>query len=91
MSNHSSTKPLPRLTTVKKMAQTKPYCDIYTENSIRALVFNSAPRISSKGEIPSNGLQEAGAILRVGRKLLIDLDAFDSWLITQSSNIKAIG
>tara|TARA_Y100000031_G_C8198441_1_gene374969 strand:+ start:1233 stop:1370 length:138 start_codon:yes stop_codon:yes gene_type:complete len=35
----------------------------------------------SGGEsIPGNGLAEERAIIRVGRKVLIDLDAFDRWL-----------
>jgi hypothetical protein len=36
-------------------------------------------KFGSKGEeVPGNGL--ASAILRVGRRVLIDVDAFDVWL-----------
>jgi len=81
MLNHSNQKPPVRLATIKKMARMPQYEGAFTEASLRALVFNSAPRKSSKGEIPSNGLQEAGVIHRVGRKVLFNLDAFDSWLL----------
>ena len=50
-----------------------------TEAAIRHLIFNAEPRFNSKGEeIPGNGLSKA--ILRLGRRVLIDLDAFDEWL-----------
>lgn len=34
----------------------------------------------------SNGLAEAGAIIRIGRKVLIDLDAFEAWLDSRASS-----
>jgi|TARA_B100000315_G_scaffold250438_1_gene283262 hypothetical protein len=50
-------------------------------SSLRHIIFNSKNRMRSGGEsIPGNGLAEERAIIRVGRKVLIDLDAFDRWL-----------
>lgn len=52
--------------------------------SNRHLIFNSEPRLSSRGdEIPGNGLKEAGAIIRIGKKILVDLDRFDAWIENQ--------
>ncbi len=55
----------------------------FSELSIRNLVFKADPRHSSKGEIPGNGLIEAGAIIRIGRKVLIDEDRFFEWVESQ--------
>ncbi|NQV59372.1 MAG: hypothetical protein HQ502_06875 [Alphaproteobacteria bacterium] len=49
--------------------------------ALRHLIFNSQERLNSKGDvIPGNGLNKA--IVRIGRKVLIDIDAFDAWLET---------
>lgn len=53
-----------------------------SQRGLRHLIFNAENRIGSGGAIvPGNGL--SGAIIRVGRKVLIDLDAFDAWVETQ--------
>ena len=50
-----------------------------SQASLRHLIFSAQDRLNSKGEvIPGNGL--APAIIRVGRKVLIDLDEFDNWV-----------
>jgi hypothetical protein len=41
------------------------------------------PGHSSKGDIPGNGLIEAGAIIRIGRKVLIDEACFFEWVESQ--------
>lgn len=70
-----------RLSTVNNMVKLPEYRDAFTKSSIRHLIFEATPRQDSKGNaLPTNGLMEAGAIVRVGRKVLIDLDAFDAWL-----------
>ena len=48
----------------------------FTEAALRNLIFKAEPRHSTNGEIPGNGLIEAGAIVRIGRKVLIDEDRF---------------
>ncbi len=53
-----------------------------TESSVRHLIHNAQPRVNSKGEqIGGNGM--ASAILRVGRRVIIDLRAFEAWLRNQ--------
>jgi hypothetical protein len=48
------------------------------------MILNSADRMNSRGErIPGNGLAEAGAIIRLGRRVLIDEQAFFLWLADQ--------
>lgn len=56
----------------------------FTEASLRNLIFKAEPRRSTKGEICGNGLIEAGAILRIGRKVLIDEDRFFEWVRRQN-------
>lgn len=50
----------------------------FSEASLRNLIFHSKPRSSSLGRIPGNGL--GSAIARVGRRVLIDEQAFFEWL-----------
>lgn len=47
----------------------------FTEPSLRWMVFNEG----------SNGLRDAGAIVRLGRRVYIDLDRFDAWLTSKES------
>lgn len=52
-----------------------------TVPALRHHIFQSEPRIASNGDvIEGNGLKEAGAIIRLNRKILIDLDKFDEWI-----------
>ena len=55
------------LSTVHQFSQKHPAFPI---GGLRWQIFNSR----------TNGLDEAGAILRVGRKVLIDEDRFFAWL-----------
>ena len=72
--------PTPILLTVAKFAERHPS---FTEPSLRHLIFESKPRQSSKGEIKGNGLDKA--LVRVGRKILIDEARFFEWLAEQST------
>ena len=65
------------LFTIHQFAQIEP---AWTESALRNLVFKAEPRQSSKGEIPGNGLIEAGAIVRRGRKVLIHRQRFLAFL-----------
>lgn len=75
-----TTQELPRLATVKKTAEI--YADAgETEAAIRARIFNATDRLNSRGEkINGNGLAATGAIVRLGRKILIDLDLYGAYL-----------
>ena len=68
----------PRLETVKNIPKLPGY-RWATESYLRHAIFEAEPRIGSGGtEIPGNGL--ASAIIRIGRKVLIDMDEFDRWV-----------
>lgn len=56
----------------------------FTEAALRNLIFKAERRHSSNGEVPGNGLIEAGAIVRIGRKVLIDEDCFFDWVRQQN-------
>lgn len=56
----------------------------WTPAALRNLILNAEDRLNSRGErIPGNGLAEAGAIVRVGRRVLIDETAFFRWIADQ--------
>ena len=63
--------------TVRQFSERNP---AFTEPSVRNLVFKADSRESSLGTIPGNGLLEAGAIIRIGRKVLIHEARFFAWL-----------
>lgn len=68
--------PLP-VYTVPQFSERNP---AFTESALRNLIFKAEPRHSSKGIIPGNGLIEAGAIIRRGRKVLLHEPRFFAWL-----------
>lgn len=71
---------LPRLATIENTAEVFASAG-ETPAAIRANIFKSADRFNSRGElITGNGLAAAGAIIRRGRKVLIDLDRYGAWL-----------
>ena len=52
-----------------------------TESGIRANIFKAEDRLNSRGErIAGNGLAAHGAIVRRGRKVLIDVHRYGNWL-----------
>lgn len=55
------------LTTVRQFVTAHP---AFTEQSIRWHIFNAG----------TNGLAESRAIIRLGRRVLIDVDRFNAWL-----------
>lgn len=53
----------------------------FTKSAMRHLIFESEPRVASTGDtVPGNGMKEAGVIIRLGRKVLIDLEKFLEWI-----------
>lgn len=67
----------PRIFTVAQFGQRNP---AFSPASLRNLIFKADERQCSKGVIPGNGLIEAGAIVRIGRKVLIDEAKFFEWV-----------
>lgn len=56
----------------------------FTQAALRSHILNAEPRLSSRGErIPGNGLSESGAIIRVGRKILLSEGRFFTWIASQ--------
>ena len=80
MTAETATNTLPNLATVEVTA--KAFANAgQTLSAIRANIFKSEDRQNSRGEkIAGNGLAAAGAIIRRGRKVLIDLDRYGAWL-----------
>jgi len=70
----------PVLRTVPQFSEKHP---AFSQPALRHLLFHARPRHSSKGEIAGNGLDKA--ILRVGRKVLIDEVRFFEWLAAQNA------
>ena len=72
--------------TVYQLSQKFP---AFSENSIRALIYASKPRLRAKSKngdefVPGNGL--AHAIRKVGRRVLIDEHAFSEWINVQKND-----
>ena len=63
------------LYTVRQFADRHP---AFTESSLRWLIFESQPRQSSNGLMPGNGLDIA--VVRIGRRVLIDEARFFEWI-----------
>ena len=56
----------------------------FTQPALRSYILNAEDRVNSLGErIAGNGLQEAGAIVRVGRKVLLSEGKFFRWISEQ--------
>lgn len=58
------------LQTVSQFAGQTPF----TEPQLRWWIFHAA----------SNGLAEAGAVVRIGRRVYLDADGFDRWVTLQN-------
>lgn len=56
-----------KLVTVRQASEAIP---AYSQAALRYLIFREH----------ENGLAEAGAVHRVGRRVLLDLDAFGAWI-----------
>ena len=67
------------LSTVRQFSEKYP---AFSQGSLRNLIYLSTERYSSKGKIPGNGL--AIALVRIGRKLLIDESKFFEWIELQN-------
>lgn len=57
------------LKTVSQFASESPW----TEAQLRWFIFNSG----------TNGMAAAGAVVRVGRRVFLDVDGFDRWVESQ--------
>jgi len=61
--------------TIRQLSERYP---AFSEPALRNLVFCAKPRQSTKGPIPGNGLDRA--IIKIGRKVLVDADSFIVWV-----------
>jgi hypothetical protein len=66
-----------KIVTLVQCAKLRPY----SAAGLRDLKFKAFDRKNSRGEvIKGNGTGSAGVWLQIGRKVLVDLDAFDRWI-----------
>ena len=68
--------------TVEQFSERNP---AFTPPALRNLIFKAESRQSTKGEIPGNGLADAGAVVRLGRRVLIDEAKFLAWVAQAGS------
>ena len=71
------------LSTVRQFSEKHP---AFSQGSLRNLIFLADERHTSKGKIPGNGLSMA--LVRIGRKLLIDEAKFFEWVEQQQEGVK---
>lgn len=57
-------------------------------DALRNLIHKADTRHSTRGDVSGNGLAEAGAIIRVGRKVLIDEARFFDWIDAQTEGAR---
>lgn len=55
----------------------------FTQAAMRGLIFKAEPRPTHEGTKPGNGLIESGAIIRIGRRVLINEAKFFDWVRQQ--------
>ena len=70
----------PVLSTVDQFAAKHP---AFSPSSLRNLIFLASDRHTSKGLIRGNGLDKA--IVRIGKRVLIDEAGFFSWIMEQQA------
>ena len=63
--------------TVRQFSLAEP---AFSEAALRGYIFKAETRQSTKGVIAANGLAEYGALLRIGRKVLIHRQRFLAWV-----------
>ncbi len=74
MEKHESTHlETPVLSTVHQFCEHHP---VFTEGGLRYYIFNAE----------TNGLQKSGAIVRLGRRVLINEDKFFNWVEAQTQH-----
>lgn len=61
----------PNLKTVKQFCQENP---AFAVGGVRWQIFNEQ----------TNGLAQSGAIIRIGRKVLVDEDKYFKWIVAQN-------
>ena len=71
----------PTLYTVEQFPTAQP---AFTGPALRNLIYRAEPRHSTRGKIPGNGLLECGAIVRIGRRVLIHEEKFLAWVERQN-------
>ena len=64
------------LKTIRQQAEEGPQ----SEGQLRWQLFNAK----------SNGLEEAGAIVRIGRRVYLDVDRYDDWIESQNQRVAAV-
>lgn len=72
-----------RLFTLPKFAER--HSGMTTLPALTNQVFKAKPRQSSKGVIQGNGMEEAGAVVRLAGRVLIDEDAYFRWVDSQQA------
>lgn len=87
LQNQAVVNTLPKLATVKNVPSFFPSAGL-TVPAIHGQIFKAQDRFDSKGrKIPGNGLAAAGAIIRRGRKVLIDVDRYGAWLAGSKAGV----
>jgi hypothetical protein len=82
----ATAKEVPTYFTVAQFSEVEP---VFTQAALRNLIFKAETRKSTKGDISGNGMLESGALVRVGRKVLINRARFLAWIEQQSSKERA--
>jgi hypothetical protein len=78
------------LLTLRQLAEVPRFRNVFSEPKLRSLIAAAKPRLSARGGvIPPNGLLESGAVIQIGRRILIDVRLFEGWL--EAKRLRAAG
>ena len=78
---------VPELLTIAQFSKRYP---AWSERSLRALIYAAEDRTASGGRvIKGNGLRQAGALVHVGRRILVDVHGFFGWIAAQQKQRRA--
>lgn len=75
----------PIFKTVEQFSSNNP---AFTTSALRNLIFKADERHTTIGVIKGNGLIETGALIRIGRKVLIDENRFYAWVQNQNVGVQ---
>ncbi|SEN29739.1 hypothetical protein SAMN05216404_103298 [Nitrosospira multiformis] len=71
------------LYTLRKFAERN--SNFTTLSAITNQHFKSRPRFSTSGIVPGNGMHDFGVFVRIGRRVLVDEEAYFRWLHAQQN------
>ena len=79
-----------RKSSVRNIATVKQFCEkwpAWSPAAVRSLILHAYGHKARNGKLyPPNGLGDSGALIRLGRRVLIDEEKWFAWIDSQQVN-----